>query len=145
MIDNYEDLRDCIGRRAIRAKWKVQAMWWAVRRVLLELQVCSVRLYRVIRLNPSDFESGSLGPLYLEHPDPTVDKPYENLRCFARIRLLREIAPSARITSSLDWKSQVEIWDKGVEWAVHNLGPDSELPEEHKAVLRSELTYKVRD
>lgn len=78
-----------------------------------------------------------VGYLYLRATD---GRSVRNIRAHGRIDCIERLVSNRPWTTSEDWRIALDAWDQGVEWAVHTLGSDSTLSEEHKALLASELT-----
>jgi hypothetical protein len=107
-----------------------------LRRLLYECRSFQHRIR--IALNNTDVYRLPMGFEYLESPERCV---YLNIRCHARIQHIQKIS-SIPWATPIDWKTHLESWDAGVEWAVSNLGSGSTLPDQHKALLASELSYE---
>lgn len=94
-----------------------------------------------IALSSSDTYRLPMGSLSLESP---VDQcVYTNTRCLARIQHIQTVAANLRWATPLDWKAHLESWEAGVQWASRTLGSGSALSDEHKALLASDLSYKI--
>jgi hypothetical protein len=112
-----------------------------LQRLLWECCSFRHRIYIALRgvASSSDIYQAPMGFLYLEGSD---GHPYLNTRSLARIEHIRKIASILPWATPIDWKTHADSWDQGVEWAVCNLGSCSPLPDEHKVLLSSELTYQ---
>jgi hypothetical protein len=108
-----------------------------LRRLLFE---CRSFLHRSrIALRNTDIYRLSTGPVYLDSPEGHT---YSNIRSLARIQHIKSIVSTLSWATPIEWKTHLESWEQGVEWAVCNLGSGSSLPDEHKALLASELAYQ---
>jgi hypothetical protein len=97
-------------------------------------------LHRIrIVWNNSDSYRCTRSFAFLEAPSGCV---YENIRSYGRIECIRTCVSKNQWATPLDWKLCAAAWDQGVEWAVNNLDFDNPSTSEHKALLKSELSYK---
>lgn len=91
-----------------------------------------------IAVSNTDIYQVSTGFEYLETEE---GHDYLNIRSHARIQHIQKIS-SIPWATPIDWKTHLDSWDQGVEWAIRTFGSGSSLPDEHKALLAAELSYK---
>jgi hypothetical protein len=108
-----------------------------LRRVLWE---CGSFLRRIrIALSSSYTDEVPTGFVWLDGNDGSS---YLNTRSLARSEHIEKIASTLPWATPLDWQTHLQSWEEGVEWALRNLGSGSSLPDEHKTLLSSELSYQ---
>jgi hypothetical protein len=123
--------RACLlGQSLLERHPRLQKLLWECHsfRIRIRVAIGSNEPYRV----PTGF-------LWLESPNGDACM---NTRSLARSEHIQKVASTVPWATPLDWRTHLQSWEAGVEWAVRNLGSDSSLSDEHKALLSSELSYQ---
>jgi hypothetical protein len=69
---------------------------------------------------------------------PPESSPLDT-RAYGRIEHIRKLCSIHPWATPIDWKTHLDSWDQGVEWAAHSHGRVTSS--EGKAAMESELTY----
>lgn len=140
---NSEVLPSCYDNETIIGKRRQLCRGWLSRcfpRLRVVLSELRSLLPRIRMRFGKESSPLVVGRLFLESQRGHL---LPNKRLHGRIECIKTVASKYQWTSPVDWRIAVGAWDQGVEWAVHNFGSCTSLPEEHKSLLASELSYRM--